>query len=169
MDDQVVVVNENDEVIGAASRDEAHRIGIPHRIAVVYVENPKGEILVQVRMSGKLDHSSAGHLAVGESYIDGAKRELKEELGIDSEITFIGSGHHDAYSPDKMTRHNHFFHIFKCTAEPGELQKEEVRDAYWADPFEMLKEMEINKIPGKFAGSFYRTLKIYLTQREKHE
>jgi len=70
MNNNIVVVNEKDEVIGVMSRAEAHKNGIPHRIAVIYVENQKGEILVQVRMTGRLDHSSAGHVDPGEEYID---------------------------------------------------------------------------------------------------
>ena len=89
----VVLVNEKDEVIGTLSRAEAHKRGAPHRIAVVYVENSRGEVLVQVRMNGRLDHSSAGHVDPGEEYVDTAKRELREELGIDSvELRRVGHG-----------------------------------------------------------------------------
>ena len=47
MKNDVVVVNEKDEVVGTMSWAEAHKNGTPHRTAVIYVENPKGEILVQ--------------------------------------------------------------------------------------------------------------------------
>lgn len=78
----VIVVDENDQVVGTMDKAEAHRTGVLHRIAVVYVENPAGQILVQVRSNGRLDHSAAGHVDVGESYLEAAQRELHEELGV---------------------------------------------------------------------------------------
>ena len=80
--DKVVVGKEKDEVIGEATREDAHAQGIPHRIAVTYVENAEGKILIQVRIGGRYDHSSAGHVDPGESYLEAATRELEEEIGI---------------------------------------------------------------------------------------
>jgi len=83
----VVVVNDKDEVIGAVSREAAHTNGTPHRIAVVYVVNPAGGILVQVRMDGRLDHSSAGHVDPGEQ-CDGSN--LNNKVCTDLGLGFIG-------------------------------------------------------------------------------
>lgn len=166
MKNDVVVVNEKDEVIGTISRAEAHKNGIPHRIAVVYVENLKGEILVQVRMTGRLDHSSAGHVDPGEEYIDTAKRELKEELGMDNiEIKFVGRGVSEENVSGVDGHRIHVMQIFSCIGEPGELQKEEVRDVYWANPKEVLKEMTENPTDMKFSGGFRVSLPIYLATK----
>ena len=76
-------------MIGTAARSECH--GNPdlwHRVSHVIVINSKGEILLQKRSKskfiqpGKWDTSVGGHLDPGESYIEGAVREMKEELGI---------------------------------------------------------------------------------------
>jgi isopentenyl-diphosphate delta-isomerase len=166
MNDNVVVVNEKDEVIGVMLRAEAHKNGTPHRIAVVYVENSKGEVLVQVRMTGRLDHSSAGHVDPGEEYIDAAKRELKEELGMDNiEINFVGHGVSEEIIPDMGEHRVHVMQIFSCIGKPGELQKEEVRDVYWANPKEVLKEMTENPTDIKFSGGFRVSLPIYLATK----
>ena len=164
----VVVVNEKDEVIGTMPRAEAHKNGIPHRIVVVYVENPKGEILVQVRMTGRLDHSSAGHVDPGEEYIDTAKRELKEELGMENiELNLVGHGvsEENVYGIDG--HRVHVMQIFSCVGEPGKLQKEEVRDVYWADPKEVLAEMLEKPNDMKFSGGFRVSLPIYLGVKSK--
>ena len=160
---EVVLVNENDEVIGTLSRAEAHKNGAPHRIAVVYVENSSGEILVQVRMNGRLDHSSAGHVDPGEEYVDTAKRELREELGIDSvELRRVGHGVSEEIDPNTGEHRVHVMDIFACAAEPGVLQEDEVQGVYWADPQKILREMQENPDDTKFSGGFRTSLPVYI-------
>jgi isopentenyl-diphosphate delta-isomerase len=164
--DPVVVVNENDEVVGTMPRGEAHKNGTPHRIAIVFVENEKGEILIQVRMSGTLDHSAAGHVDPGESYLVAAQRELMEELGIENiELISIGKGRSDEIGRkekgDTELEHRiHVFEVFLCQAEPGVLSRDEVKSVYWANPEVVLEEMQ--ESPEKFAGAFKVSLPIYL-------
>lgn len=161
--DDVVVVNDRDEVVGTMPRGLAHTNGTPHRIAVVYVVNPEGEILVQVRMTGRLDHSSAGHVDPGEEYLATAQRELREELGMDSvELTPIGHGVSEEILPELGEHRVHVMEIFSCVGNPGDLQKDEVRDVYWTDPKEILAEMDKNPDDKKFSGGFRASLPIYL-------
>lgn len=83
------VVDEKDEVIGTASRDEVHERDLKHRAVHVLVFNKKKEVLLQKRSRLKdrhpsvWDSSSSGHLDSGEGYEAAAIRELDEELGID--------------------------------------------------------------------------------------
>ena len=160
---EVVVVNEKDEVIGTMPREDAHRNGTPHRVSVIYVTNSQGKILIQVRMSGRLDHSSAGHVDPGETYKQTAYRELKEELGIDGvTLKEIGSGiSHDKFF-DKKLDLAHVFKVFVCTAEPKQLQKNEVKSVYWKDPVELLKEMKNDESNSIYTEGFKKSLPIYL-------
>ena len=76
--------------IGVAPRSECH--GDPkllHHTAHVVVFHPDtGAILLQKRAAtkdiqpGKWDTAVGGHLALGEDYETGARRELAEELGV---------------------------------------------------------------------------------------
>ena len=65
-----------------------HEDGNFHRTAHVWIINDKNELLLQKRSATKKSHpncwdiSGAGHIKAGESIIDGAIRELKEELGV---------------------------------------------------------------------------------------
>lgn len=167
MSEEVVVVNEKDEIIGTMPKDEAHRNGTPHRIAVTYVENNLGQILVQIRMSGSLDHSSSGHVEVGESYEEAARRELEEELEIrDVKLTSIGKGLMDEKFGHDGSHRVHIFQAFKCLAEPGKLQEDEVKGVYWADPKEILEKMQNGSSDVKFAGGFLISLPIYLASKK---
>lgn len=90
-----VVVNKNDVVMGYKSRYDCHHNNILiHRAAGTAVFNSKGELLLLKRSktkdlgAGLWDVSSAGHVNKNESYEQTAKRELFEELGIDSPLAF---------------------------------------------------------------------------------
>lgn len=70
-------------------RQEVHRDGDWHKTVHIWIVNDKNEILLQKRSPNKdlnpskWDISSAGHLSAGESSLEGAVREIKEELGIE--------------------------------------------------------------------------------------
>ena len=90
------VVNENDEVIGEATRGEVHQNpGLIHRTVDIWILNDKGEILIQQRSltkdksPGKWDISCAGHIQKGHDSETTAERELQEELGIKADCRFI--------------------------------------------------------------------------------
>lgn len=93
MTEYFYVVNEDDEVIGKASRDECHESNkLIHRSVYIFVLNPKNEIFIQRRSlhkdlyPGYYTGSATGHVDFGEDYDDAARRELKEELGIDGSL-----------------------------------------------------------------------------------
>ena len=89
------IVDEYDNIIGVSERDIVHREKLLHRSVHIFVFNSKGEIFVQKRAAtksehpGKYDSSAAGHIDTGESYDDAAKRELIEELSIDSRLELL--------------------------------------------------------------------------------
>ncbi|UDQ97266.1 NUDIX domain-containing protein [Lentisphaerota bacterium WC36G] len=87
------IVDENDNIIGTARRSECHgNPALIHRTSHVVVFNSKGEILLQKRnklkdiQPGKWDTAVGGHLDVGETYEQGARREMNEELGISHDL-----------------------------------------------------------------------------------
>jgi 16S rRNA (adenine1518-N6/adenine1519-N6)-dimethyltransferase len=87
--EQFPVVDENDEVRGQASRAEVHGNNLRHRAVHILIFNHVGDLYLQQRSRWKdrhplkWDSSAAGHVTVGENYDETARRELKEELGID--------------------------------------------------------------------------------------
>ena len=77
-------VDENDNIIGEITREQANSQGLLHREAYTYLINSKNQVLLQRRAdNGRWDHSAAGHFPPSETYLQGAKREFLEELGID--------------------------------------------------------------------------------------
>ncbi len=84
-------------------RKEAHRKGILHRTAHVWIteeKNGRTMILLQKRsrdkdsFPGMYDTSSAGHIRAGDEPLPSALRELAEELGIEAgekDLSFAGT------------------------------------------------------------------------------
>ena len=90
------VVNERDQVIGKATRREVHaNKSLIHRSIGVLVFNSKNELLLQKRSASKDTEplqwtiSCSGHVPSQDSYEKSAKRELKEELGIQMPFIFV--------------------------------------------------------------------------------
>lgn len=161
--DNVVVVDEDDKIVGVMPRNDAHRNGTLHRVVAVYVENLEGQILVQIRMTGRLDHSSAGHVDEGEEYLEAAYRELQEELGISGvSLSLLGRVVSIESVPQKEENRAHMFQVYTCVAEHGVLQPDEVKGVYWADPKEVFQEMKNNPEDKKFSAGFRMSLPLYL-------
>jgi 16S rRNA (adenine1518-N6/adenine1519-N6)-dimethyltransferase len=90
------VVDAQDRVIGSESRDLVHVNNLRHRAIHVLIFNQRGELFIQKRSiwkdthPGKWDSSTAGHVDAGESYEESARRELREEIGIECPVEKIG-------------------------------------------------------------------------------
>lgn len=103
-------------------------------IVHILIFNDKGELLIQQRadhkkMGGLWDLSCGGACQAGEDSFEGARRELKEELGIDFDFTSIRpilTANFDQGFDD--------FFLLRKNIDINELklQKEEVKDARFA-------------------------------------
>jgi 16S rRNA (adenine1518-N6/adenine1519-N6)-dimethyltransferase len=88
-EDMFPVVDENDRLMGSASRAEVHGNNLRHRAVHMLIFNDAGEVYLQKRSRRKdrhpllWDSSAAGHVNAGEGYDEAARRELNEELGIE--------------------------------------------------------------------------------------
>ena len=161
--DEVIVVNEKDEEVEIVSRTKAHKEGLSHRVAAVYVTRSNGDILIQERISGRLDHSSAGHVDPGESYLEAARRELCEELGIcDGELYEVGSAKSDEHYPNRNEHVVHVFKIFEIEAEPSTLAEEEVKSVFWENSRVVWKNMQSDTIDKIYTGGFKHTLREFI-------
>jgi isopentenyldiphosphate isomerase len=84
----VDVVDTEDHVVGRARRAEMRARRLRHRATYLLVFNRRGELFVHLRAATKdvypshWDVAVGGVVGAGESYDDGARRELAEELGI---------------------------------------------------------------------------------------
>ncbi len=84
----LILVDDNDNEIGTATREECHRgSGRRHRAFAIFLFDNENKILLQFRSKNKLggsrwDVSATSHVRNGETYETAAERSMKFELTI---------------------------------------------------------------------------------------
>jgi len=156
MEEILDVVNENDEVVGQATRSDVHARGLMHRSVHIMLVNSSGRFFLQLRSRNKdtnpglWDSSAAGHVDTGESYVDCAVRELAEELGLTvsrSDLTEIAT-----FRPAEENGYE-FVRVF-TVCHDGEiiLEANEIDDGKWLDPDELSRSLL--EQPEQYASGF---------------
>lgn len=160
------VVDEKGNPTGVTvEREEAHRKGVCHRTAHVWIlreREGRVEVLLQKRSQSKDSHpgcydiSSAGHIPAGVDWLPSAERELWEELGIEArqeEFQYRGQRrirwqdefHGESFADNQVSN---VYCLWK-DVEPEELrlQAEEVEEVLWMDLEECRRAVEQGSIP----------------------
>ncbi len=131
---KVILVDEQDNPVGAEEKIKAHREGLLHRAFSIFIFNKKGEMLLQQRAKDKYHsgglwtNACCSHPVPGEKTADAAARRLKEELGfttpLKKEFDFVYKTDFD----NGLTEYE-FDHVFTGIFE-GQVRynKEEVMD-----------------------------------------
>ena len=167
-------------------RGVAHREGSLHATAHIWVvrKNHKSgyDVLLQKRSAckdsnpGCYDISSAGHVASGDTVIESAVREIKEELGItasEEELHYVGV-HHGAFEDvfyGRMFRDNELSSVYVYT-EPVEieeltLQESEVEEVIWMDYEECMQEVQEGTLANCIYEEEFRMVGEYLKEYSK--
>ena len=88
MSDYVVLVDEEDRVVGTEEKLRAHLTSARHRAVSVVLCSPDGRMLMQQRSASKYhspglwSNTCCGHPRPGEPTADAARRRLAEEMGV---------------------------------------------------------------------------------------
>lgn len=73
--------------IGSESRDTVHKNGLWHKTIHCWMYDDAGNIYFQVRAdSNKLYTTASGHVLAGETVRDAFRREIREEIGVDTDV-----------------------------------------------------------------------------------
>ena len=140
-DELVIIVDKENTEVGVVPRREMRSGRLRHRATYILVFNAKGELFVQKRTQtkdvfpGYYDIAAGGVVLAGESYEEGAIRELEEEFGIrETPLTSL----FDFYYEDEHIRL--WGRAFSCTFD-GELvlQEEEVESGEFMEVDEVFR------------------------------
>lgn len=149
------VVNERDEVIGRAPREQLHARGLRHRAVHVLVFNARGQLFLQKRSQrkdrepGLWDSSASGHVDAGEDYDTAAVRELQEELGVRPGQP-LQRWFKLSACPETDQE---FVWVYRLQHEgPFVWPAEEIEDGAWFDPGAVSRW--VRQQPGVFARAF---------------
>ena len=175
------IVDENGLPTGrTVSRSDAHRNGVRHRTAHVWIVRKGGtgyEILLQKRsmekesFPGLYDTSSAGHIPAGEEPLPSALRELREELGIDAApdtLRYAGTFRirYEKEFYGRPFRDNEVTSVYVYDApvdtESLTLQKSEVDEVRWFDLEAVWREIRSDRSQFCVPAGGLRVLRKYL-------
>lgn len=157
--EKVQIVDEHDTVIGADHLFPALERGCIFRAARVFVFDTEGKLLIQKRSSRVLhprvfDQSAGGHVDAGETYLEAATRELKEEIGlVECDLIEIAMSH----------RINDSFNsVHKVVVPAGtaiEFDQEEVESVHWMSVSEI--EFSIENFSGSWTPDFVEVWQFF--------
>jgi len=135
-DEILDLVDDRDRVIGTVrKRDTDGDPSLIHREVAILVHR-RGELLWQLRSAAKRvmpltwDVACAGHVGAGEGPEAAAHRELREELGVDLELTALER------RLVRQSNETYFAHVFAGAAPDGlepTIDPDEVAAIEWCD------------------------------------
>ena len=94
VEEQVILVDREDRVLGTMEKMEAHHKGVLHRAFSVFVFNSQGELMLQQRAAHKYHspelwtNTCCSHPRPGEALEDAAHRRMQEEMGFDCPLEY---------------------------------------------------------------------------------
>ncbi len=146
----VVLVDENDRIVGSMPKQEAHEKGLLHRAFSILICDKAGRYLLQLRHPAKYHsgglwtNTCCSHPQPGETTEAAASRRLVEEMGFTVPLTYAGSFIYRCSFGNGLTEYelDHVFTgQFDGVAEPD---PKEVSDTRWVTREQLLQEMELH-------------------------
>ncbi len=158
-DISVVLVDQDDNVVGYGDKLDVHRKGLLHRSFSVFIFNEKRELLIQRRSKSKY-HASlkwvntcCGHPFPGENVEDAAMRRTKEELGLSIKVNPLMHIYYKKNLDQGMIEHE-YAHIFtsEYDGQPLTPDPREVSEYLWMSPSSI--QLDLKRDPDKYAAWF---------------
>lgn len=168
--EEVVLVNENNEVVGYSEKLDAHQKGILHRAISVIIFNSKGEMLIQQRglkkyhWAGIWSNTCCSHPRKDESFKAAAERRLYEELGFKTPLTEAFHFIYKAYDKQSGLTEHEYDTVFTGTFDDSfQFNEDEIAAVEWIQPSALLSDIEQH--PEKYSFWF----KIILDELKKKQ
>jgi isopentenyl-diphosphate delta-isomerase len=137
MEELLILVDKNDNQIGAMPKMEAHEKGVLHRAFSVFIFNKKGELMLQQRAAHKYHspllwtNTCCSHQRDGENNIQAGERRLQEEMGFTTNLNEVFSFIYKAPFDNGLTEHELDHVLVGYFDDNPNINKEEVEDYKW--------------------------------------
>src|SRR5690348_386655 len=142
------LVNDRDEVIGTIARSDYDRM-VEQKLGYIraidmFIQNDDGQLWIPRRTAHKkiapngFDYSTGGHVDSGETYLQAALREIREELNLaltESDLTFIKK-----YSPGDIAYFRELY-VYRSNETP-DFNPDDFTEAFWLSPDELLTKLD---------------------------
>ena len=149
-EEEVVLVDSQDQVLGTMPKMEAHEKGILHRAFSVFILDLDNRILLQKRAQNKYHspnlwtNTCCSHQRLNESSLEAGRRRLIEEMGIDLELEEIFTFKYKAPFNNGLTEHELDHVLVGYTNKTPIINPSEVSDWKWVNIDLVHKDLIVN-------------------------
>lgn len=146
----VILVNEQDQVIGQMEKIEAHEKAVLHRAFSVFILNDKNEIMLQQRAKSKYHspllwtNTCCSHQRINESNVQAGKRRLQEEMGFDTELKELFHFIYKAPFDNGLTEHELDHVMIGYFNDEPQINPNEVESWKWSSVEAIKNDMQDN-------------------------
>ena len=159
--DLLILVDSSDKEIGELDKEACHNgPGKLHRAISVFIFNWDGKLLIQQRHAqkrlwgGAWSNSCCSHPRVGENTIFAARRRVLEELGLETDLTFLFKFEYRASYAELGTEHE------LCSVYVGQANSEPVVNTTEIQSWEWVSSLELNRRVEETPNNFTPWLRI---------
>jgi isopentenyl-diphosphate delta-isomerase len=167
---RVILVDQHDHELGSEEKLRAHQSpGQLHRAFSIFLFHPDGRMLLQQRARTKYHfpllwtNACCGHPAPGQTTPHAARLRLREEIGLDANLTELFTFTYQATDPASGLTENELDHVFAATITGRpQLIDQEAEALQWMTPQEIHTALAGN--PQRFTPWFRLVLERVLTE-----
>ncbi|QEM82258.1 isopentenyl-diphosphate Delta-isomerase [Halomonas binhaiensis] len=117
MEEKIILIDNDDNPIGAEEKLKVHQLGLLHRAFSIFIFDSNGRLMLQRRAlhkyhsAGLWTNTCCSHPRWGEATDDAATRRLREEMGFITNLLRVDSILYHAKVPGGLIEHE-FDHIY---------------------------------------------------------
>jgi len=149
-EEEVILVDHQDQVLGTMPKIEAHEKGLLHRAFSVFILNSENKVLLQKRAKNKYHspdlwtNTCCSHQRMNETSLSAGNRRLIEEMGIDIELEEIFTFKYKAPFTNGLIEHELDHVLIGYSEKNPIINPEEVSDWKWVDIDFILQDLTNN-------------------------
>lgn len=165
--EHVILVDKNDQEIGTAEKLKAHVDGLCHRAFSIFIIHKDADIQILLQQRALQKYHSPGlwtntccsHPRPGEDILTAGQRRLREEMGIETVLKWVGCFHYIAHFDNGLIE-NEVDHVLigNVADKTFQVNPKEVHDYRWISLPELKKELAL--LPEKFTPWLKQALVI---------
>ena len=162
--EEVILVDENDEVVGYMEKMKAHQEALLHRAFSIFIFNSNNELLLQQRAehkyhSGNLwTNTCCSHPRKNETILEAGNRRLQEEMGMKCSLKEAYSFIYKSPYENGLTEHELDHVLIGYSDDIPQINLEEVKDFEYQDLDTLTKNVSTK--PELFTSWFKITLPV---------
>ena len=165
---KVILVDEQDHVVGEMDKMEAHEKGILHRAFSIFIFNSKGQMLIHQRANEKYHggglwtNACCSHPQLDEDIKESAEQRLQFEMGLQCDLKRVFAFIYHTPVENNLIEHEYDHVLVGYTDREPVPNVNEVMNYKWIDRLDLLQQIAAE--PDAFTYWF----RIALPQIIKH-